>query len=101
MATKNGTENGAVSANIEMCKALLGKHPDDVLMPMKAASDTLSWLEELFKTIAADALDAREGYRIKHLAEAGAYIACDFANFVGAEHESMRDHLRDANEGVA
>lgn len=84
------------STDVEACRSLFGEHPEDVIAPINSASDTLYWLEEIFKTISRDALDASAGYRIKHLAEAGAYLAFDIANFAGCQHETMIERLRTA-----
>lgn len=84
------------SALIDACKNAFGDHPEDIISLIKSTADTLSWLEELFKTIEREALNERNGYRIKHLAEMGAYLAFDIANFAGSEYEKMHDALVDA-----
>ena len=81
---------------VETCRALFGEHPEDVISPIKSASDALGWLEELFNTIKNEALTERNGYRIKHLAEMGAYLAFDMSNYAGCQHETMVDRLRTA-----
>ena len=84
------------TTDVEACRHLFGEHPENVISPIKSAADALSWLEELFKTIEREALNERNGYRIKHLAEAGAYLAFDIANFAGCQHETMIERLRTA-----
>ena len=86
----------AKNPSVEACRSLFGEHPEDVIAPINSASDTLYWLEEIFKTISREALNERNGYRIKHLAEAGAYLAFDIANFAGCQHETMIERLRTA-----
>ncbi|MDP2172002.1 MAG: hypothetical protein Q8J96_16460 [Rhodocyclaceae bacterium] len=78
---------------IDACNATFGSHPEDVIMPINSAAETLMQLHEIFKTISDDALDARHGHRIKALAEAGAYLAYDIGNFAGCEFERLRDSL--------
>lgn len=75
--------------NVEAFRRLFGEHPEDVISTIKSASDAMSWLEQLFKTIEREALDEHNGYRIKHLAEMGAYIACDMGNYADSEHEKL------------
>lgn len=89
------------------CRSLFGVHPEEVISPLNCASDTLGWLEEILRTIAKEA-DKCRSYRIKRLAEAGAYIASDIGNFADCEHEKYRDALiaagvvdADAEEGGA
>lgn len=90
---------------VDACRNLFGEHPEDVISPINSAAEALFWLEELFLTIAREALDERNGYRIKHLAEMGAYLASDVGNYAGYQHETMIDRLRNAGvvlaEGVA
>ena len=83
-------------SSVETCRSLFGEHPEDVISPIKSAADALSWLEELFHTIEREALNERNGYRIKHLAEMGAYLALDMGNYAGCQHETMIDRLRNA-----
>ncbi len=78
---------------VEACRSAFGSHPEDVITPINSAAETLMQLYEIFKTISGDALDARHGYRIKALAEAGAYLAYDIGNYAGCEFESRRDSL--------
>lgn len=86
----------AKNPSVETCRSLFGEHPEDVISPIKSAADALSWLEELFHTIEREALNERNGYRIKHLAEMGAYLALDMGNYAGCQHETMIDRLRNA-----
>lgn len=81
------------TADIEFCKRLFDNHPEDVIAPLGYAGEALGWLEELFRTIAAEALKERNGYRIKHLAELGAHVACDSGGFAGSQHETLKEAL--------
>ena len=84
------TENQAV----ETVKELFGAHPEDLISPIKSASDALIWLEEIFSTIQKEALNERNGYRIRNLAQAGAYLASDMGNHVGCLHENYFERLK-------
>lgn len=75
---------------------LFGAHPEDVISPIKSAAETLSWLEEIFRTIARETLIERSECRINALAEMGAYLASDIGNYVDSEHEKYRDCLQKA-----
>lgn len=86
----------AKNPSAEACRSLFGAHHEDVISPIKSAADALSWLEELFHTIEREALNERNGYRIKHLAEMGAYLALDMGNYAGCQHETLIDRLRSA-----
>lgn len=85
------------------CKTLFGEYPADVIAPIKSAADGLAQLEEIFITIAREATDDRNGYRnghrlgfrIKRLAEAGAYLASDIGNCTGHQYETMLQRLVD------
>lgn len=98
-------QNTHRTPGVDACRNIFGEHPEDVISPIKSAADALSWLEELFRTIASEALDERNGYRIKHLAEMGAYLALDVGGYADHQHETMIDRLRNAGvipaEGVA
>lgn len=85
-------------ADIEVCQRLFDNHPEDVISPIKSAADTLGWLEELFRTIECEALNERNSYRIKHLAEMGAYLASDMSNLMGCQYETMVDRLRNTGD---
>ena len=69
------TDSSNITPAVKTCQDLFGEHPEDVISPIKSASDAFDWLEELFNTIKTEALNERNGYRIKHLAEMGAYLA--------------------------
>jgi hypothetical protein len=98
-------KNTTRKPGVEACRNLFGEHPEDVISPINSAAEALSWLEELFLTIAREALVERNGCRIKYLAEMGAYLASDIGNYAGCRHETMIDRLRNAGvvpaEGVA
>jgi hypothetical protein len=101
----NTMQKTTCKTGVAACRNLFGEHPEDVISPINSAAEALFWLEELFLTIAREALDERNGYRIKHLAEMGAYLASDVGNYAGYQHETMIDRLRNAGivpaEGVA
>lgn len=78
---------------IDACRSSFGNHPEDVIAPINSAAETLMQLSEIFKTISNEALCECNGYRIKRLAEAGAYLAVEIGNFADCEHESMRNAL--------
>ena len=84
------TENPSV----EIVKELFGDYPEDVIIPIKAASDALGWLEEVFITIEKEALDERNCYRVKKLAELGAYLAANMSDYAGSSHETYIDRLQ-------
>lgn len=86
----NNTEN----PSFEIAKQIFGDYPEDVISPIKSASDALSWLEQLFKTIEKEALDERGGFRIKELAAMGAYLAFDMSNYAGCMHETYTERLK-------
>ena len=78
------------------CSAVFGvKFPEDVIAPTRTAADALSWVEEVFKTIAEDAGSTA---RIRSLARMGAYLAGDMANLADCSHEDM---LKAIKEGGA
>ena len=79
----------------DMCRRAFGAPPEDLFIPLKSASDALNQLYEIFRTISDEALDTKTvaGYRIKALADAGAYLAFDVAQFAGCEYERMLDSL--------
>lgn len=83
-------------SSVEIVKKLFGDHPEDVISPIKSASDALGWLEELFKTIEKEALEERNGYRIKELAAMGAYLALDVGNYSSHMHETYIYRLQAA-----
>lgn len=83
--------------NEAACRILFGEHPEDVISPIKCAADALGWLEEILKTIQSEALQERNGHRIRQLAEAGAYLAADMSNYAGCQHETMIARLRSAD----
>lgn len=85
------------SESTEIVKNLFGDHPEDVIGPIQSAAEALSWLEEIFRTIVAEVrIDSPSGYRIKRLAEAGAYLALDMGDYVSHSHETYLDRLKDA-----
>lgn len=85
-----------LAGEIAACKSLLGTHPEDALLPLGSAKSTLFQLEQIFHCISEMAGLPGAGHRIKHLADAGAYLAMDFGNFADCELESMMNRLRAA-----
>lgn len=81
---------------IAACNHAFGEHPEDVISTINSTAETLCQLHEIFKTISNDALDDRKAYRIKALADAGAYLAFDIGNFAGCEQEKMLEKLKAA-----
>lgn len=81
----------------ESCRQLFGEHPEDVIRPIKSAADALGWLEEIFAAIQRETLDGGSVYRIKRLAEMGAYMALDMGNCASCQHETLIDRLRAAS----
>lgn len=84
---------------VAACNELFGQHPEDVITPIKTATDALDQVYEILKTIEKEALEPSCLYRLKRLADAGATIAFEAAEFSGTEHERMISRLREA--GVA
>lgn len=82
--------------SIETIRRLFGESPEDVISPINCASDALLQLVEIFNTIRDEALNERNGYRIKYLAAAGSYIAHDMSNYTDCVYESMINRLREA-----
>ena len=89
-------QTATTNPSVEIVKQLFGDHPEDIVSPIKSAAEALSWLEELFKTIEQEALQERNGYRIKELAAMGAYLALDMGNYAGHVHETYIDRLQTA-----
>lgn len=93
--------DGTTDLQEASCKKLFGEYPEDVIAPIKSAADGLAQLEEIFITIAREATDDRNGFRnghrlgfrIKRLAEAGAYLAFDIGNCTGHQYETMLQRL--------
>ncbi len=96
-STGTATASAESPAYVENVKALFGSHPEDVIRPIKTAADVLGWLEEILQTIVQEVGRGRNNsVRLKSLAEAGAYLAADFCNLVGCEHERLLEALRQA-----
>ena len=75
-------------------KQSFGKCTDEVLLAPKASAEAFGWLEEIFKCIKEEShKDSPDRFRLANLAGAGAYLAFDYQNFVGCEHETMVDAL--------
>ena len=69
------------------CSAVFGtKFPEDVIAPIRAAEQRLTWLEHLFNCIASD---PDSGLRAKRLAEMGRYVASDAADLADCAHTDM------------
>jgi hypothetical protein len=66
-------------------------NPQDVLNTIKAAADALGWVAEIFSSIEKELQTPGEAWsdgRIKRLAEMGRYIASDFENIAGSQHDA-------------
>lgn len=92
------TENQTTaSRQCEAVEALFGDHPEDVISPIKSAAEAFGWIEEILLTIVRDTDGSgRSTLRIKRLADAGAYLACEFSNYTGCEHERLLGRLQAA-----
>lgn len=92
------TENPITALHqCEAVQALFGEHPEDVISPTKSAAEAFGWIEEILLTIVRETEDAgRRTLRIKRLADAGAYLACEFSNYTGCEHERLIGRLQEA-----
>lgn len=85
---------GKETALLETLKTALGGHPADVLMAMQTTNDAFSRLEALFVSIKMHLERTNSPCSCaKELADTGAYLAQDFANYVDLEHEKTRDSL--------
>lgn len=87
-----------IEAITSACEKAFGEHPEDVISPIKSAADLCHWLDEIFKTIKeeAESNGPVSHFRIKHLANAGAYLAFDYSNYLGCHHEEMSACLKKA-----
>lgn len=83
----------SVKSNPDAFKALFGEDPEGFLIALNSASDALSWLEEIFKTIRDEVDRPCNSIRLKQMAELGAYIAADFANVADCVHERLTNNL--------
>jgi hypothetical protein len=88
--------NPNIITEIEAVRRLFGQHPEDVLGPTQRAAEAFGWLEEILLTISKEALNERNGIRIRRLAEAGAYLAVDMGTLVERELDDMSEKLRKA-----
>ncbi|MEY4593012.1 MAG: hypothetical protein RIR18_1907 [Pseudomonadota bacterium] len=89
-------QHAQTQAQVQAVKDLLGACPEGALYGYKTGSDALGWLEEIFKTIQQDAMDEIKSYRVKRLAELGAYVAGDLSNSLHQEHGGYIKRLKDA-----
>ena len=95
MATGSlSTATEVTSERVEMCKALFGKHPHDVIATISGAADKLSQLGCLF---AAISLHSQQGSAatsaIQQLAALGNYSAGDAADWLDAERANWSNAL--------
>jgi hypothetical protein len=88
--------NKAIGASMEAAERLFGEQPEDVISPIKGASDAFAWLHEIFTTIRNESQIPQNSLRIRTLAEAGRYIASEFSNYTGQAHETMLQRLQAA-----
>lgn len=78
----------------KLCKEMFGEMPEDVISPINSASDALFWLDAIFTAIKKEAEGGCNLIQIRLLAEAGAYLAMDYGNFAGCQHETMLRSLK-------
>lgn len=94
-ARTTATASDENMGHVENTRALFGKHPADVISPIRSAAEVLGWIEEIFQVISQEvAVGRMNSVRVKSLADAGAYLASDFGNYVGVEHETMLESFR-------
>lgn len=98
MNAKNNAARVAVQAEpcqkqaASDCKRIFDvAHPEDVISPIRIAADALGWLEEVLKTIEAE---AGSNARIKRLARMGAYLAADMSNLADCAYEDMLEAIK-------
>lgn len=91
----SNSANNKSDALITACKEAFGLYPEDVASHAKSGADVCHWFEEIFKVIREEAEKNSpvSHFRIKYLASAGAYLALDYANYLGCEHEDMASSL--------
>jgi hypothetical protein len=71
--------------------------PEDVICPINTASEVGYWFEEIFKVIRAEAdKNNPDSFKIRRLADMGAYLGSDFGNRFDCRHEDLFDHLKAA-----
>jgi hypothetical protein len=63
-----------------------GRHPEDVIDPLRTAAEALEWVVEISKTIEAE---AASNTRIRRLASMAAFVAMDVANLTESSYEDM------------
>jgi hypothetical protein len=74
-----------------------GQRAADVVLPVKASAEAFGWLDAILRSIGDEARkDKPDSFRIRDLAGAGAYIAFDYSNCIGCQHEDMVDRLNAA-----
>lgn len=78
----------------KLCKEMFGEMPEDVIYPIKSASNRLLLLNAIFKAIKNEASEENDPSQIKYLAEAGAYLAIDYGYFADNQHETMMLSLK-------
>lgn len=86
----------SIKPNPDAFTALFGEDPEGFLIALNSASDALSWLEEIFKTIRDEADRPCNSIRLKQMASLGAHIAADFANETDSVHERLTNSLSEA-----
>lgn len=96
MSHKANTLQQTYAAQIDACRALFGKDPNELLLPMHSAMEALSWLEALLKTIEHELERERPGAAHSlagQLLQMGHYVAADIGNYVGCECEALESLL--------
>jgi len=78
-------------------KQAFGNYPEDVISPINSGAEVLGWLEEICKIIRDEAsAEKPDIFRIRKLADAGSYVACEFSDGGGSQHEEMVENLAQA-----
>lgn len=84
------TNLGALNAASD---EIFGNLPEDVISPIKSAYEALYQLAEIFRSIAKEAGTDGCPVRTKRLADAGAYLADDIANYCDDQHGTMYSRI--------
>lgn len=78
----------------EAVRTVFDDMPEDVISPIKTAADALGWIEQILITIQREVDDPRNRIRVRLLAEAAAYLACDVSDYAGHMHETYLGRLQ-------
>lgn len=98
MNARHNTAQQAVQAGLcqkqalSDCERIFGvKHPEDVVSPIRVASERLTWLENLFSIIADD---PKVSLQARRLAEMGRYVASDAADYTDCAHAELLEAIQ-------